>query len=174
SDSTFEAIHFSWYNRHCTQGHSAPNDIPPSLLRRANCTRTNHRQFIPYVSKDMEDHQAIYQALKNAFADMFSWIDDKFQSVLPMEYERLEATAAILPGNNVSAVSPFAALVVNLNVVTRAHRDRQDDGVCLVLPIGEFEGGELCLVEAGLVIPLRNGDFAVFPSCKLTHFNLHY
>lgn len=91
-----------------------------------------------------------------------------------MEYERLEATAAILPGNNVSAVSPFAALVVNLNVVTRAHRDRQDDGVCLVLPIGEFEGGELCLVEAGLVIPLRNGDFAVFPSCKLTHFNLHY
>ncbi|KAH9910449.1 uncharacterized protein B0H18DRAFT_836661, partial [Fomitopsis serialis] len=98
-ERTFEAIHFSWYNRHCTSGHSAPADIPPALLSRAGCMRTNHGQFVPYVSKDMEDHQAIYQSLKNIFADVFSWIDEKLQTVLPMEYERLEATASILPGN---------------------------------------------------------------------------
>ncbi|KAH9910583.1 uncharacterized protein B0H18DRAFT_963097 [Fomitopsis serialis] len=143
-ERTFEAIHFSWYNRHCTssslQGHSAPADIPPALLSRAGCMRTNHGQFVPYVSKDMEDHQAIYQSLKNIFADVFSWIDEKLQTVLPMEYERLEATASILPGNNVSVVNPFVGLVVNLNVVTRAHRDSKDDSVCLVLPIGDFSG----------------------------------
>ncbi|KAH9911423.1 uncharacterized protein B0H18DRAFT_892829 [Fomitopsis serialis] len=171
---TFEAIHFSWYNRHCTQGHSAPADIPPALLSRAGCTQTNHGQFLLYMSRDMEDHQTVYQSLKSVFADVFGWIDDQLQMFLPGEYERLEAMAAILPGNNVSVVSPFVGLVVNLNVVTRAHRDSKDDGVCLVLPIGEFDGGELCLVEPGLIIPLRHGEFAVFPSCDFTHFNMHY
>ncbi|KAH9924497.1 uncharacterized protein B0H18DRAFT_847061, partial [Fomitopsis serialis] len=120
-ERTFQAIHFSWYNRHCTQGHAAPADIPPSLLSRAGCTRTNHGQFLPYMSRDMEDHQAIYQSLKSVFADVFGFIDDQLQTFLPREYEVLEATAAILPGNNVSVVSPFVGLVVNLNVVTRAH-----------------------------------------------------
>ncbi|KAH9911249.1 uncharacterized protein B0H18DRAFT_854571, partial [Fomitopsis serialis] len=156
---TFQVIHFAWYNRHCTQGHDAPQDIAPSLMSRKGCSRTNHEQFIPYTSKPMEEHRRIYEAL---------------QDILPNEYERLEATASILPDNNASAVHPFVALAVNLNVVTRAHRDAQDDRVCLVLPIGDFNGGELCIVEAGLVIPLRHADFIVFPSCEFTHFNLHY
>lgn len=42
------------------------------------------------------------------------------------------------------------------------------------MPIGTFKGGELCLAEPGLVVPLRSGDFFVFPSCSITHFNLLY
>jgi hypothetical protein len=42
------------------------------------------------------------------------------------------------------------------------------------LVIGQFAGGELCLFEPGLVMPLRNGDMVVFPSRSITHFNLHY
>ena len=94
--------------------------------------------------------------------------------MLPEEYARLEASATILPDNNTSAVHPFLGLVVNLNVVTTAHRDSKDDTVCLVLVVGDFEGGELCLYEPGLVIPLRHGHFVIFPSCDITHFNLHY
>ncbi|KAH9926365.1 uncharacterized protein B0H18DRAFT_954689 [Fomitopsis serialis] len=120
---TFEAIHFSWYNRHCTV--------------------------------DMEDHQGIYQSLKKTFADVFSWVDEKLQSVLPVEYERLEATAAILPGNNASVVNPFVGLVVNLNVVTRAHRDSKDDSVCLVLPIGDFAGAASSLLPFDILMATR-------------------
>ena len=75
----------------------------------------------------------------------------QLQGILPDEYEHLEATAQILPGNNATAVNPFVGLVVNLNVVTRAHRDSKDDCICLVLAIGDFEGGELCLVERSAV-----------------------
>lgn len=64
--------------------------------------------------------------------------------------------------------------MINLNVATAAHRDNKDESVCLVLAIGDFVGGELVLYEPGLVIPLRHGDFVLFPSCELTHFNLHY
>jgi hypothetical protein len=43
-----------------------------------------------------------------------------------------------------------------------------------VLLISDCEGGELCLVEPGLVLGLRLGDMIVFPSTKLTHFNAHF
>lgn len=94
--------------------------------------------------------------------------------MLPEVYERLDGYARILPCHNTSLSSPFLGLVININVVTAAHRDSKDDSVCLVLAIGDFEGGELVLYEPGLVIPLRNGDFVVFPSSEITHFNLHY
>lgn len=42
------------------------------------------------------------------------------------------------------------------------------------MPIGDFDGGELCLMEPGLVLPLRGADSIVFLSSALTHFNLHY
>lgn len=29
-------------------------------------------------------------------------------------------------------------------------------------------------MEPGLVLSLRNGDVVVFPSCDITHFNLHF
>lgn len=58
--------------------------------------------------------------------------------------------------------------------MTAAHRDSMDDGICLVLAVGDFEGGELVLYEPGLVIPLQNGDFTIFSSSSISHFNLHY
>ena len=94
--------------------------------------------------------------------------------MLPDEYRHLEAIASILPDGNTSPVHPFVGLVINLNAVTRAHRDSKDDTMCLVLALGDFEGGDLCLYEPGLVIPLRHGKFVVFPSGDITHSNLHY
>ena len=83
-------------------------------------------------------------------------------------------TAYLLPNHSTSAVHPFLGLVLNFNIASQAHRDAKDDSICVVIPIGEFLGGALCLVELGIVLPLRHGDFTVFPSCDITHFNLHY
>lgn len=82
--------------------------------------------------------------------------------------------AEILPGNAHSIVHPFLSLVINMNVATLAHRDSQDKALCVVLAVGEFEDGELCLYEPGLVLPLRSGNFAAFPSARITHFNQHF
>ena len=98
----------------------------------------------------------------------------KLKDMLPDVYEQLDAYARLLPGNNHALSAPFLGLVINLNVVTTAHRDAKDSCACLVLAIGDFEGGELVLYEPGLVIPLQNGDFVVFSSYHITHFNLHY
>ena len=98
----------------------------------------------------------------------------QLKAALPNEYNILSMDADVLPGNAQSIVHPFLSLVVNLNVATLAHRDRNDKTICVVLVLGDHVGGDLCLYEAGLVIPLKTGDFVAFPSARLTHFNLHF
>lgn len=83
--------------------------------------------------------------------------------------------ATVLPSNNQPPVYPFLGFVVNLNVVTRSHRDASDLMNCLVTVIEkDLEDGDLVLIEPGLVIPLRTGDWILFPSCDISHLNLHY
>ena len=80
----------------------------------------------------------------------------------------------MLPGSTRPPAYPFSGFVINFNVSTKGHRDGKDLKACLVMPIGTFQGGELCLAEPGLVIPLGSGDVFIFPSCLITHFNLLY
>lgn len=96
------------------------------------------------------------------------------QEYLPEEHRLLSMEADVLPGNSCPPMYPFLGCVINFNVATRAHRDPKDKKYCLVLPIGEYTGGELCLVEPGLVLDVNQGDIVVFRSSEITHFNLHF
>ena len=93
---------------------------------------------------------------------------------LPEDYEVLMNLSNSLPGGYEGPVPPFLSLVVNLNIRSEAHRDSMDKNICLVIPIGNFKGGELVLVEQGLVLELGSGDVVVFRSGEATHFNMDY
>lgn len=67
---------------------------------------------------------------------------------------------------------PFTKLVVNLGAQTQGHIDPKDNDLCVVVPFGEWEGGELCLYQPGVVLELEPGDVVVFPSNRIAHFNL--
>lgn len=69
---------------------------------------------------------------------------------------------------------PFSGFVINFNVTTEGHRDRKDLDSCAVMVIGDHEGGELVFYEPGLVFPLREADWIVFQSRRITHFNLFF
>jgi hypothetical protein len=69
---------------------------------------------------------------------------------------------------------PFTGFVVNINIKSRPHRDAGDYKLCEVIVIGDHKGGELVLVEPGLVIKLKSGNVVIFSSNLITHFNLHY
>jgi hypothetical protein len=79
-----------------------------------------------------------------------------------------------LPNAENATAHPFTGIVININVATLGHRDRKDKMICLVLPIGDYIGGELCLYEPGLVLQLKSGDMVIFPSHKYTHFNMDF
>ncbi len=68
---------------------------------------------------------------------------------------------------------PFTGFVLNLCACTTGHRDKGDLQLCVVIPFGDWEGGELCLYEPHLVFKARPGDLIIFPSSEITHFNLH-
>ena len=98
----------------------------------------------------------------------------EIRAILPSIFQEIRIFANVLPGSTRPASYPFSSFVINFNVATRGHRDGKDLKVCLVMPIGTFQGSELCLAEPGLVIPLQSGDAFIFPSCLITHLNLLY
>ena len=95
---------------------------------------------------------------------------------LPDEHDQMEVYVELLPSANRTAAAPWCGWVLNLNVLTHVHRDDSDIGWCYdgVITDDQFEGGDLGLVQPGIVIPLLNGDFTVFPSMENDHFNLDY
>lgn len=92
----------------------------------------------------------------------------------PDKFEKLSIYCQVLPMGALAPVQPFSGIVLNLCVSTRAHRDSMDDLLCVVIPLGKFTGGELCLHEAGLVFEGRSGDVIIFRSQEQTHFNLYF
>ncbi|KAJ7625119.1 hypothetical protein DFH06DRAFT_1008310, partial [Mycena polygramma] len=79
-----------------------------------------------------------------------------------------------LPLNQRSAAHPFGGYVFNFIVSTDGHCDGGDKIFCVVIPFGEWKGGELGLHEPGLLFRLRAWDAIIFPSCYVTHFNMDF
>jgi hypothetical protein len=95
--------------------------------------------------------------------------------LLPKDSQELAQYVEILPCHQISPAYPFGGFVLNLNVSTLIHRDWKDLNLCMVIVISEdCVGGELALLEPGLVLDLQNGDMVLFPSGKISHFNTHY
>lgn len=72
--------------------------------------------------------------------------------------------------------APFCMTVLNIQPATCGHCDHSDmvDSICLVLALGDYQGGELCLFEAGLVLELAHGSFVAICSKRDVHFNLDF
>ncbi|KAI9058422.1 hypothetical protein FKP32DRAFT_1680827 [Trametes sanguinea] len=173
SGQEFSCLHFAFWSRNATQGHNVPRDLHPMTLKQSVKSRTNHHQMMPYLSKELILNQEVYNNLCDAFEDLFIWLERKLRAQLPEFYSELRIVADVLPGHSSAPAYPFTGFVININVSTKAHRDWGDLSGCLVMPIGTFKGGDLCLEEPGLVVPLRSGDMVVFQSHRTTHFNLH-
>ncbi|KAJ8695587.1 hypothetical protein PTI98_008177 [Pleurotus ostreatus] len=171
----FLGLHFDWYNRYSTNGDDAPDDIHPAELSKQGLKRrSTFSLFVPRPSEEMKRFPKAYEALKDNFALAFEEIRDILQTLVPKEYNIEKIFAEFLPGDEVSPVFPFSGVVVNLNIQTIEHRDGMDTLMCLVLAIGSFRDGDICLREAGLRLQLRNGDWLVFDSKNITHFNMPY
>ena len=60
-----------------------------------------------------------------------------------------------------------------MNVLTLIHLDWNDKDFCIVIPVSDCEGGDLALMELGIVLELNNRDMVIFHSGELS-LNLHY
>jgi hypothetical protein len=113
-------------------------------------------------------------SITEAIEDICKIVCEVLRKHLPSSFNQLRIFCEILPLSHRPATYPFPGYVLNIQVCTEAHVDVNDTEVCIVVPFGQYEGGELVLHEAGLVLELKEGDILVFPSHRLTHFNLHF
>lgn len=100
----------------------------------------------------------------------------QLKALLPDNYKVLSAFADVLPCQGFSPVYPYTGFVLNFNVATKIHRDKNDKGFCLVMPLFTHgtTGGDLCFYELGLALQLDSLDGVFFSSNTLTHFNLNF
>ena len=83
---------------------------------------------------------------------------------IPQQHHELETIACGLPLYDTSVAYPFTGFVFNVQSRADGHVDANDRGIYLVIPIGEFEHGELVLEELGVVLGLQSGEAIAFLS----------
>ncbi|KAJ3911096.1 hypothetical protein F5877DRAFT_73445, partial [Lentinula edodes] len=132
--------------------------IHPLYLRNADGGKTNHSQFLSHPSEDIQKLSQEYATLKQALEAVLQWIVEKVLRIHPDMFQEILATADLLPLNDTSPASLFTSIVVNINVGTLAHRDKNDGYACICVTIGNPKGGELGMYEPKLLIETRNGD----------------
>jgi hypothetical protein len=128
---------------------------------------------MPYFSKVMKSTPHISTALEEALNDICDYIHKLVAHYLPEEYTEIKAFVDVLPLNHVPASYPFSSFVINIHAATKGHKDGKDKKFCCVVPFGTWTQGQLVLYEPGIVLDLTLGDVVIFPSCHITHFNLH-
>ncbi|KAJ6492444.1 hypothetical protein C8R47DRAFT_1319303 [Mycena vitilis] len=172
---SYLSCHYSWYSRYGEKGHDAPQDAAHmDNIQRDHEGRTNFGQRIPHESKEMLENLKEFAILAEAYTDIFEYIRIVLQERFPDEYQDLSIYCDVLPMNPACPSYPFGGFVLNLRASTWAHRDHGDKMLCVVIPFGRYTGGQLCLYEVGFMFDLQAGDVLIFPSCDITHFNMHF
>ncbi len=156
------------------QGDGSPVDIHPHFIYKEQQNKANHTQRATYFSKAIKDNPEQFDAITTALEDICKVVCETLQTHMHDDFNHLRVFCEILPLNRCPATYPFPGFVLNINVCTDAHIDANDDRICVVIPFGPYKGGELVLYEAGLILELCEGDILIFPSCRITHFNLHF
>ncbi|KAJ7826119.1 hypothetical protein B0H14DRAFT_3874122 [Mycena olivaceomarginata] len=152
------SCHYTWYARYAEKGKGAPAGVHPNKLHKKGAARVNLSQRVPHLAKDILDHPQEYALLAEAFSDFFEILRVALAQYLPEDTAELSIYCESLPLHASSPCYPFGGFVINLQACTWAHRDGFDKRLCVVAPFDTFEGGQLCLYEAGLSFNLRMGD----------------
>jgi hypothetical protein len=93
---------------------------------------------------------------------------------LPTQSKKLTKLIDDLPFKMDTPCDPFGGLVLNFNAKTDLHRDRKDFIGCLVVPFGVFQGGEIVLMQLGVVADLPHCHCLWFLSSVIEHMNMEH
>ncbi|QRW01386.1 DEAD-box ATP-dependent RNA helicase 42 [Ceratobasidium sp. AG-Ba] len=159
----YAAMHLGCWGRRAMAGQNAPEDIHPRLYM-GNPYDPNHSGSCP-----------LYRLL-GTLQDMLKPVLAKLWRYIPGLMRKQEELSDSLGPIYPLECAPFCMTVLNVQSVSRGHRDLGDcDGtICLILALGDFKGGSLCIYEPGASIDLTHGQFAAIRSRRMVHFNLDY
>lgn len=106
------------------------------------------------------------QAFIKQNAELFKRVNDELRKYWPRVMEMYAAICPTRPdGSPVLPNTDFHEFVLNWDIECNFHTDKSDAGwgFCVVIPFGEFTGGELIFPGLGQSAHLIAGDIMVFP-----------
>ncbi len=115
------------------------------------------------------------QAFIQANAELFSLVNAEMHKHWPIMRRRFANVQ--LPtnadGSQVLPNTDYHMFVLNWNAQCNFHTDKGDVdwGLCVVIPFGEFTGGQLVFPQLDWEVNLVAGDIMAFPSAVLVHGN---
>jgi hypothetical protein len=132
---------------------------------------------LPYASSDIaSSHNIAHEDCVNNLLYALQPISNSVNRFVNRYYEHYYQKLSKL---NLGPFAPrafgiFPTIAINFNVISNYHWDNNDDpnGLCVLVALGDFEGGELCFPQLQIVVKLRPNQVVVFPSCLLLHGNL--
>ncbi|KAK0499761.1 hypothetical protein EDD18DRAFT_1103064 [Armillaria luteobubalina] len=146
-DYRYYSWHGSYYNRYSERGYDAPEGASPYYTLKEGCTTVHVQRRAPGHSREFLQDIGEADLLARLFQDVMLYVNEHIRKLLPEIYKDLTVFVNHLPLNDHSPAYPFSGFVVNVGVATDGHRDSFDK-----LP----------------------WDILIFPSGRITHFNLHF
>ncbi|KAG8791642.1 hypothetical protein FRC12_008544 [Ceratobasidium sp. 428] len=173
------AYHLGPWNQYAAAGQDAPSGNTRLHMGPSS-------QSLPYNNRSVDGiggrfdprhfGECPYEQLNDGIRDLLRPAIAKLRRYLPGLMNQHEVLSDSLGPVYPLGSAPFCMTVLNVQSVSRGHRDAADmeDNICLIFAFGEFEGGALCVLEPGIVYDLPNGQFAAIRSKRNVHFNLDY
>ena len=124
------------------------------------------------VASHSPHHQKCVHHLIQALQPLSDSINVHFQNIYPDLYSKL--VNLDLGPNVPKSFKAFPSVAINFNRISEFHRDVKDhpNTLCVVCPLGTFEGGQLVFPELKLTIHAKQGQAIAFRSHILVHGNL--
>ncbi|KAG9101725.1 hypothetical protein FS749_004192 [Ceratobasidium sp. UAMH 11750] len=155
------AYHLGVWNRYAW---TAKNHPGSDVLRDRAAGQTQSQPYydrsvslLASTGGDENSSHDPYEVFSDVICQVLAPALRKLEHYIPellKEHSRL--FSSLDPSFNLGG-APFCMTVVNVQPVTDGHRDSEDkvDSFCLILALGKFTGGELCLWEIPLWLQLE-------------------
>ncbi|CAG8814978.1 137_t:CDS:2 [Gigaspora margarita] len=124
------------------------------------------------ASSHCQEHLVCVQELIRGLQPLSNTVNNYFHNTYPMLYTKMKNLN--LGPNVPKSFGIFPTVGINYNTISQFHRDLKDhrNTLCVVCPLGIFEGGELTFPELKLAIHAKQGHGIAFRSNLLIHGNL--
>ncbi|CAG8630967.1 3716_t:CDS:2 [Acaulospora morrowiae] len=124
------------------------------------------------ASNHCQEHLACIQELIQGLQPLSDIVNNYFHNTYPTLHTKMKNLN--LGPNVPKSFGAFPTIGINFNVICQFHRDLKDhrNTLCVVCPLGNFEGGELVFPELKLIVHVKQGQAVAFRSNLLVHGNL--
>ncbi|RHZ49680.1 hypothetical protein Glove_518g12 [Diversispora epigaea] len=132
---------------------------------------------LPYTSSNSAsshntDHQSCVDELIRSLVPLSNFVNKFIQDNYNSMYLKLKNLS--LGPFALRSFGIFPMIAINYNIVSNYHWDLSDASNCLccLIPLGNFQGGDLYFPQLHVRVPLQPGQVVAFDSHHLLHSNL--